>query len=285
MRPKVLALIGFLILILSLLSGQGYALTEEKFYVFVTVTNPDNPDSDGDGMLDNYEIANGLDPLDDGSIDPNNGPAGDPDSDNASNIEEFLAGSSPMNGNSLPVNIEIMLHSGFNIFGYPLSSVTSSYDFLAELGDDTEIEKILVYDKAFGNYRTTYYNETVPAGDNVSIGYGEGIIVYSNVNKTVSFNPVLRPRNSYVECVALDLKAGLNVITFPCVSTGLTAFQLLQAIGDDTVVGSIQRYNAGNGQFEAAVYYNNQPSGVDFPVAAGEGYLLYMNQDVLGFGP
>ncbi len=285
MRSKVLAFIGFLVLILSLLSGQGYALTEEKFYVFVTVTNPDNSDSDGDGMPDDYEIANGLDPLDDGSIDLNNGPAGDPDNDNASNIEEFQAGSSAMNGNSLPVNIDILLYSGFNIFGYPLSSVTSSYDLLAELGDDTEIVKVLVYDKASGNYRTTYYDATGSAGDNAAVGYGDGIIVYSNVNKTVSFNPVLRPRNSYVECVALELKAGLNVITFPCVTPGLSAFQLLQAIGVDTTVSSIQRYNAGNGQFEAAVYYNNQPSGVDFPVAAGEGYLVYMNQDVLGFGP
>ena len=285
MRPKVLAFIGFLILIMSLLSVQGYASYEENIYVRVSVTNPDNPDSDSDGMPDDYEVANGLDPLDDGSIDPNNGPAGDPDSDNASNIEEFLAGSSPMNGNSLPVNIDIMLHSGFNIFGYPLSSVTSSYDFLAELGDDTEIVKILVYDKASGNYRTTYYDATVPAGDNSAVGYGDGILVYSNVNKTVSFNPVLRPRNSFVECMAVDLKAGLNVITFPCIPAGLTAFQLIQAIGDDTVVSSIQRYDVDYGQFEAAVYYNNQPSGVDFPVAAGEGYLIYMNQDVLGFGP
>jgi len=190
-----------------------------------------------------------------------------------------------MNGNSLPVNIDIMLHSGFNIFGYPLSSVTSSYDLLAGLGDYTEIEKILVYDKAAGSYRTTYYDTTVPAGDNVAIGYGDGIIIYSNVNKSVSFNPALLPRNSYVECVAVDLNAGLNVITFPCIPAGLTAFQLIQAIGDDTTVSSIQRYDVDYGQFEAAVYYNNQPSGVDFPVAAGEGYLIYMNQDVLGFGP
>jgi len=276
MRPKVLAFIGFLILILSFLSGQGYASSEENIYVHVSVTNPDNPDSDSDGMPDDYEVANGLDPLDDGSIDPNNGPAGDPDSDNASNIEEFMAGSSPMNGNSLPVNIDIMLHSGFNIFGYPLSVPTTSYDLLAVLGDETEIEKILVYDRAAGSYSTTYYDGAVPAGDYVDIGYGDGIIVYSKGDKTVSLNPTVLPHNSYVECVAVDLNAGLNVITFPCIPAGLTAFQLIQAIGDDTIVSSIQRYDVDYGQFEAAVYYNNQPSGVDFPVAAGEGYLIYM---------
>lgn len=178
-----------------------------------------------------------------------------------------------------------MLHSGFNIFGYPVSAPTTSYDLLAGLGDDTEIEKILVYDKASGSYRTTYYDTSATAGDNVAIGYGDGIIIYSKVNKSVSFNPSVRPRNSYVECVAVDLNAGLNVITFPCVPTGLSSFQLLQDIGDDTMVSSIQRYNESEGQFETAVYHNGQPAGVDFPVAAGEGYLIYMKQEVLGFRP
>ncbi len=248
-------------------------------------TDPNNPDSDGDGMPDGYEVSNGLDPLDDGSTDPNNGPDGDPDNDNASNMEEFNAGSGAMNVNSVPVNIDITLHSGFNIFGYPVSAPTTSYDLLSVLGDDTEIEKILVYDKAAGSYRTTYYDASALAGDNAAIGHGDGIIIYSRVNKSVSFNPAVRPRNSYVECVAVDLNAGLNVITFPCVPAGLTSFQILQAIGDDTMVSSIQRYNEGEGQFETTVYHNGQPAGVDFTVVAGEGYLIYMKQNRSGFSP
>jgi len=239
-------------------------------------TDPKNPDSDGDGMTDGYEVANGLDPSDDGTTDTGNGPAGDPDNDGADNMEEFNAGSGAKNGNSVPVNIDIMLHSGFNIFGYPLSVPTTSYDLLAVLGDITEIEKILVYDNASGSYSTAYYDGAVPAGDYVDIGYGDGIIVYSKGDKTVSLNPTVLPHNSYVECLAVDLNAGLNVVTFPCVPVGLTSFQLLQAIGDDTMVSSIQRYNEGEGQFETTVYHNGQPAGVDFPVAAGEGYLIYM---------
>src|SRR3990170_5503677 len=76
MRPKVLAFIGFLILILSLRSGQGYASSEKKIYVHVSIefvdtdgdglsdgmerdvhhTEPDNPDSDNDGYSDGAEI-------------------------------------------------------------------------------------------------------------------------------------------------------------------------------------------------------------------------------------
>ena len=239
-------------------------------------TDPKNPDSDGDGMSDGYEVANGLDPSDDGTTDTNNGPAGDPDNDGADNMEEFNAGSGAKNGNSVPVNIDIMLHSGFNIFGYPLSVPTTSYDLLAVLGDETEIEKILVYDRAAGSYSTTYYDGAVPAGDYVDIGYGDGIIVYSKGDKTVSFNPTELPHNSYVECVAVDLNAGLNVVTFPCVPAGLTSFQLIADLGGEATVSSIQRYNEGKGQFETTVYHTGQPAGVDFPVVAGEGYLIYM---------
>lgn len=48
-------------------------------------------DDDMDGMTNPYEIANGLDPDDDGSGDINNGPDGDPDMDGLINIDEFNA--------------------------------------------------------------------------------------------------------------------------------------------------------------------------------------------------
>ena len=44
-----------------------------------------DPDDDNDGMSDEYEIANGLDPLVDDA-------SGDPDHDGLTNLEEFLLG-------------------------------------------------------------------------------------------------------------------------------------------------------------------------------------------------
>ena len=52
-------------------------------------TNPNNEDTDGDGLPELWEVQNELDPLDDGTIDPNNGPTGDPDEDGFDNALEL----------------------------------------------------------------------------------------------------------------------------------------------------------------------------------------------------
>jgi LmbE family N-acetylglucosaminyl deacetylase len=52
-------------------------------------------DSDHDGLPDDWEIFHGLDPEDDGSVDPANGALGDPDHDGLPNSEEFFLGSDP----------------------------------------------------------------------------------------------------------------------------------------------------------------------------------------------
>jgi len=73
-------------------------------------------DSDGDGMTDLYEIIFGLDHTDDGTINIDNGPDGNPDSDSKKNIAEFTAWTDPKDPESFfeseilyiaPNNVEI----------------------------------------------------------------------------------------------------------------------------------------------------------------------------------
>ena len=52
-------------------------------------------DSDGDGLADRWEEKYGLSASDDGSVDVNNGPDGDPDVDGLSNLEEQSLGTDP----------------------------------------------------------------------------------------------------------------------------------------------------------------------------------------------
>lgn len=52
-------------------------------------------DCDGDGMSDWWEVYYGLDPFDDGSVNPDNGPNGDLSGDGITNLEVYLAGGNP----------------------------------------------------------------------------------------------------------------------------------------------------------------------------------------------
>lgn len=60
-------------------------------------------DTDGDGMTDIYETANGLDPNDPNGV---NGAGGNLDGDFATNFEEFIAGTGANNASSDPLNTD-----------------------------------------------------------------------------------------------------------------------------------------------------------------------------------
>ena len=73
-------------------------------------TDPGNPDTDGDGLPDGWEVFYGLDPLDDGSINPDNGPLGDPDNDGQNNALEFANGTNPVVADGmLPLRYGVVL--------------------------------------------------------------------------------------------------------------------------------------------------------------------------------
>lgn len=55
----------------------------------------DPKDLDDDELDDEWERSHNLDASDRGSIDPDNGPCGDPDNDGITNLQEFLSGTNP----------------------------------------------------------------------------------------------------------------------------------------------------------------------------------------------
>ena len=64
-----------------------------------------NTDQDEDGLPDSWELLHGLDPTDNGSIDPNNGPDGDPDGDGVPNSSELEEDTAPDDASDFPPQV------------------------------------------------------------------------------------------------------------------------------------------------------------------------------------
>lgn len=77
--------------------GDGLSNLAE---VTIHQTNPLKADTDGDGLFDGWEVANLLDPNDNGSTNVNNGDSGDPDNDGLTNSEEQDLGTDPNDADS-----------------------------------------------------------------------------------------------------------------------------------------------------------------------------------------
>ena len=115
----------------------------------------------------------------------------------------------------------------------------------------------------------------VPSNESFMLKGGEGIIVYAKLDKDIIFTTVL--------CTTLDLKQGFNLVGSACLAEGYSAYQLLNDLGSENV-SSIQRYVPDKGAFETAGFGpDGQPVGVDFPIIRGEGYFIFMKQDVPDF--
>lgn len=85
---------------------------------------------------------------------------------------------------------------------------------------------------------------------------------------------------------SFDLKSDLNIVgiqygpVFSQTSHSLLLFLKGQGGGDPGVVESIRRYNRETGSWETASWFLAEPAGMDFPIKAGEAYLIYMEQDM-----
>lgn len=220
-------------------------------------------DDDNDGLIDDYEIdVLGTIPLSidsdkDGILDGDE----DLDFDGRTNLQELADGTDP-------TETDVFLFKGLNLFGYPVvvPDGYTSYDLIVDLGDDSEVVKIQRYDKNSGTYLTTSYNAGIPEGDQYDIVTGEGYLVFMNEEKIVSFA-------GQISCPPYLFSPGMNLISIPCMPPGATSYDLLGQMGMDDAISSIQRYNPDNGSFETTAFYNGQPSGVEFRLINGMGYI------------
>ena len=224
-------------------------------------------DADDDGLLNTLEALLGTSPTQvdsdgDGISDGNE----DYDFDGISNLSEAAQGS-----NSIVT--EGFYTIGFNQFHYPYNvpDTLTAFELLADLGGASVVSSLQRRDPATDFVEIAQYNGSIAEGINFSITEGEGYLLQATSSFSKSFT-------GPIQCNDINLVQGLNLIGLSCVPDNYSAYDLLQTMGGESAVSSIQRFNKQTGRFETATFQGADPVGVDFQINNTESYLVHSKQ-------
>ncbi|QQO55498.1 MAG: hypothetical protein N838_21255 [Thiohalocapsa sp. PB-PSB1] len=246
-------------------------------------TNPILSDTDGDGLTDGTEVGlpgydadptSTTDPLardtdGDGRPDGNNGsdPCEDCNNDGAKG---------PAESDPAAAEAFIELRDGANLFAYPSAIPQEGLrcsELAAALGGDALIQEIARLNTATGRFESC----DPVAGADFPILAGRGYLIRTRADASLvwPWSP---------SCPVTTLNAGPNLVGHPAPTDGLTCFGWLAAQAVDTVT-AIQRLNPITGRIQTCAVHDTAGEGLhligeDFPVRAGQSYLIHAARSV-----
>ncbi|MCB1763276.1 MAG: choice-of-anchor J domain-containing protein, partial [Gammaproteobacteria bacterium] len=173
-----------------------------------------------------------------------------------------------------PVSVPIDLKKGFNLIALPRDpSIAELGQRLEQMALDLPLDGVDAW-----NIQASKFEHLIPYGvenPSVFLQGQEGLAVYANDDTSTTWTSI--------GCPAWNLKAGINLVGSLCTPQGTTAHLLLSELGGESRVSSIVHFNTLTGRFESAAYIDSEKAGPDFPIENGQGYLIYMKEDLAGF--
>ncbi len=162
------------------------------------------------------------------------------------------------------------LSKGMNLVGFPIEGVTDSYALLQALGNSSQVDSILIYNKSTNKFEKTFYNANgLVEGANAAIDASHGWIVYAKTDFSIVVDDT-------IACPSITLTPGLNVVSFPCAAQGVLAssYSYLQYLGGPQSVANIQSYDVHSARYFISTYNNGAPVGDEFEIRPGKAYFV-----------
>ena len=168
------------------------------------------------------------------------------------------------------------LDAGLNLFALPSAvpvGAESCFALLGFLGGAEVVERISRVDAATQQIEECFFDADTPTGVDFPLAVGEGYFLRMIQASTVMLDTPL-------SCPDAVLEPGVNLVGVPGPADGLGCFGLLATIGS-AAVATVERLNPETAAFEACVFDNtSSPTGVDFSIEPGTGYLVHMQRGV-----
>lgn len=180
----------------------------------------------------------------------------------------LLAASLSLPPTTLASYATIRLEPGLNMISIHIPGDIGQW--LQEIGFGNGIDRAIAWDAQAQELVVLTPADSPPAS--FAMAGDEGIVVHATAAKEVTVWTVA--------CTDFQFRQGVNLVALACQGPNYSAFDLLDFLGSASA-SSIQRYNPENGAFETAAFNaEGELTGIDFAIAPGEGYFLFMRQAV-----
>ena len=106
-----------------------------------------------------------------------------------------------------------------------------------------------------------------PSGSDFPLTENAALFVYAAGSAVIS-------ADSGASCAPLNLSAGFNLAGYGCFPGSYLASELLHSLGP-VAISSISRLDGNSGRWQTAAFDGGTVVGEEFPLAAGEGYIIH----------